>query len=441
LSAAALLHVAATVSVFVVGRYALLPRFFDADGVAGSFASDSRLYMTEARLLVGELAAGRLGAWLAAPYPLHAKLYSLCFAALGWCFGFTVLSAEPLNLACYLAILILVYRLAAETFDARAGLLASAVVALWPSFLLHTTQLLKDSLFIVAVLALVAVCARLLSDNLSPMRGVRTGAAGGVAVAAVWLVRREMWPVALAFVLITASLIIVRRLRERSLPTGGALGVVLLVALALCVPLVVRPYFTPRPDSPEGKAIGAQPTTPECERRLVATRADEVDGTAFMLLRSRVVRSRVMATCVAASGSNVDADVELRSVGDFIRYLPRAVAIGFLAPLPPMWLASGAQVGAAGRMLGGVEMLLTYLIELAALAGLWARRGQMSAWLLALSCAAGTTALGLVMPNVGTLYRLRYAFWMLLVILAAGGAARFISARRGMSEAATVEAG
>lgn len=65
----------------------------------------------------------------------------------------------------------------------------------------------------------------------------------------------------------------------------------------------------------------------------------------------------------------------------------------------------------------------------------------MSAWLLALSCAAGTTALGLVMPNVGTLYRLRYAFWMLLVVLAAGGAARFISARRGMSEAATVEAG
>jgi hypothetical protein len=111
LSVAALLHVAATVSVFIIGHYALLPRFFDPNGVASSFASDSRLYMTEARLLVGELAAGRLGAWLAAPYPLHAKLYSLCFAALGWCFGFTVLSAEPLNLACYLSILMLVYRL------------------------------------------------------------------------------------------------------------------------------------------------------------------------------------------------------------------------------------------------------------------------------------------------------------------------------------------
>lgn len=241
--------------------------------------------------------------------------------------------------------------------------------------------------------------------------------------------------------MITASLIVVRRLCERLLPTGGVAGAALLVALALCVPLVVKPYFTPRPDSPEGKAIGAQPTTPECERRLAAARADEVDGTAFMLLRSRVVRSRVMATCVNGAGSNVDADVELNSVGDFIRYLPRAVAIGFLAPLPPMWLASGAQVGAAGRTLGGAEMLLTYLIELAALVGLWTRRRRLSAWLLALSCAAGTTALGLVMPNVGTLYRLRYAFWMLLVVLAAGVASRFISARRRMSEAATVRAG
>jgi hypothetical protein len=86
-------------------------------------------------------------------------------------------------------------------------------------------------------------------------------------------------------------------------------------------------------------------------------------------------------------------------------------------------------------------MLLTYLIELAALAGLWARRERLSTWLLALSCATAVTALGLVMPNVGTLYRLRYAFWMLLVDLAAGGATRFISARRGRSEAATVGAG
>jgi hypothetical protein len=80
-------------------------------------------------------------------------------------------------------------------------------------------------------------------------------------------------------------------------------------------------------------------------------------------------------------------------------------------------------------------------LELAALAGLWAWRGRLSAWLLALSCAVGMTALGLVMPNVGTLYRLRYAFWMLLVVLAAGGASRLIFARARKSQTAAAVGG
>jgi hypothetical protein len=441
LIAAALLHVSVTVAVFVAGRYALVPSLFDRDGVASSFASDGRLYMTEVRLLVEDLAACRPGAWLAAPYPLHAKLYSLCFAALGWLFGFTVLSAEPLNLACYLSILILVYRLGAETFDARAGQLAATVVALWPSFLLHTTQLLKDPLFIVAALALVAACARLLSGSLSWAGGVRAGTAGGGSVAAIWLIRSEMWPVALAVILIAAPLVAVRRLREAGLPAGCTAGTVLLVALALCVPFAVEPYRNPSTDSPAGRAIDLPPVTPECERRLAAARLDGQHAAPFTRLRARVVRSRVMATCAPAAGSNVDADVELNSFGDFALYLPRAVAVGFLAPMPRMWLASGAQVGAAGRVLGGTEMMLTYLLELAALGGGWAQRGRLTAWLLALSCAAGTTALGLAVPNIGTLYRLRYAFWMLLVVLAAGGALRFIFARaRQRGEVGTVEA-
>jgi hypothetical protein len=35
--------------------------------------------------------------------------------------------------------------------------------------------------------------------------------------------------------------------------------------------------------------------------------------------------------------------------------------------------------------------------------------------------ALGIVALGLVVNNVGALYRLRYPFWTLMVILAAGG--------------------
>ena len=64
-----------------------------------------------------------------------------------------------------------------------------------------------------------------------------------------------------------------------------------------------------------------------------------------------------------------------------------------------------------------------YVVEGLALLGLWRGRRQLSVWFLFLVAAMGITALGLVVVNVGTLYRLRYVFLILLIIIAAEGAA------------------
>ncbi len=78
-------------------------------------------------------------------------------------------------------------------------------------------------------------------------------------------------------------------------------------------------------------------------------------------------------------------------------------------------------------------MLLTYGIELLAVIGVWHRRHHLTTWLLSFTFAAGAVGLGLVVRNIGTLYRLRYPFWVPLVILGAGGAvhlsSRFFSRR------------
>ena len=75
-------------------------------------------------------------------------------------------------------------------------------------------------------------------------------------------------------------------------------------------------------------------------------------------------------------------------------------------------------------------MLLTYLIEALAVIGLWQKRRQLSVWLFTFSAILGVTALGLIVVNIGSLYRLRYAFWILLVILGAGGAVHLVSSLR-----------
>jgi NADH:ubiquinone oxidoreductase subunit K len=123
------------------------------------------------------------------------------------------------------------------------------------------------------------------------------------------------------------------------------------------------------------------------------------------------------------SGSNIDSGVRLSGAGDLISYLPRATAIGLFAPFPDMWFARGSQVGLSGRLLVGLESLLMYAFECLAMYGLWLGRRRLSVWMLFSIALMGTIALGLVVANVGTLYRMRYVFLMLVVVIAAGGAA------------------
>jgi amino acid transporter len=75
-------------------------------------------------------------------------------------------------------------------------------------------------------------------------------------------------------------------------------------------------------------------------------------------------------------------------------------------------------------------MLLTYALEALAVIAVWQNWRKLSVWLLLVSAMLAATALGLVVVNIGSLYRLRYPFWILLVVLGAGGAVHLFSRPR-----------
>src|SRR5207302_2633180 len=99
------------------------------------------------------------------------------------------------------------------------------------------------------------------------------------------------------------------------------------------------------------------------------------------------------------------------------------------APFPNMWFETGSQVGRAGRLLSGCETLATYFIELATLISLWRMRKNLAVWLLTLTVFLGLVGLGLIVVNIGSLYRFRYPFLMLMFVLAAGGIRQILSHR------------
>ena len=155
LSVPAVLQIVSTFMVFIVGRLRLLPSHIDANGIAISFASDGTRYQSESVELIQTLARDGIVAWFKSAPSFHVKVYSLSYAALGRLVGFNILAVEPLNVLFYLATICIVFKLGRELFSREVGILSAAIVAVWPSFLLHSTQLLRDPLFIALWLLLI----------------------------------------------------------------------------------------------------------------------------------------------------------------------------------------------------------------------------------------------------------------------------------------------
>ncbi len=434
LFAAAILHVTLSLSLQQIGRSQLLPNTFDGYGVAVAFVPDAVCYREGAIDLAGSLRAGKVRYWLGADYQFHEKLYSVCFALIGGLLGYGVLGAEPLNLLLYLSILVLVFRIGREVFDRRAGLLAAVTAALWPSLLLHTTQFIKDPLFIATTLALVLIVVCWASRAYSWAGALLCGAAGATLATVFWLGRAEMGALLIAIVLLGALTLAASLLRERRAYAPNLFAMAMLVVFTLGVPRVM----------PGALNLGGyrypakQKSRPRAAEGMLSKAAEHVGQ-----LRYEFV------TSYPYSGSNVDSDVSIDDAGDLLRYLPRAEEIGFFAPFPNMWLARGAAVGSAGRLLSGAESLAMYFVEVLAVVGLWSGRRKLAAWFLFAVAATAVTALGLVVNNVGALYRLRYPFLLLLITLAAGGAASVLEllseggrshTKRGDTSAAAVAA-
>jgi len=412
LAAAALLHISVAAAVLAVGRYQLMPAQFRADGL-GEFASDCFPYQDEAVELVSVLRTQGLTTWATWPTQLHVRLYSLPLAVLSRWMGFSVLAIEPLNLFYYLAILALVFRLGKEVFDYRAGLLAATIVALWPSLLLHTTQLLRDPLLLVVVLILILAITRGLKRDYPWHRGVLVGILAALAIVVIRIVRVPMWDLTILMVGLFAVFLLARLVRERRLLIGNVgLAAIMIAAI------VVTPHF-------QSAFRNQQHTT--ARRRILPEQIQALPLSDQIGLRRAAfgLDADDPERITSAPGSVMDPDVHLNGRADIIRYLPRAAAIGFFAPFPNMWLSSGAEVGFSGRFLSGVETLFTYALECFALAGLWRARKQLAPWLLFAMVGIGAVALGLVVNNIGALYRLRYSFWILIVVLGAGGVMHF----------------
>ena len=402
------LHVALTTAIFIAGHFQLLPSLFDPNGIGLTFAIDGATYRRLASEMATHWQTYGISAWLDIKSPLHARLYSIPFAIFGRVVGHNILAAEPLNLFHYLATLTVVYLLGRELFSARAGLLAASIVGLWPSFLMHSTQLIRDPLAVSCLLSLLLVLTLLLSREFAWRQALALGFGAAALVTVFWLVRGNMWNAVVVAVALTLILLSFRMVRGRKFMAGNAMVLLLIVVAMLFVPSRLESTtlggYRP-PATPLAIPSASQPAP-----------AEGVWTRAINQIRDRRGGFRFYD----AQESNIRGDIQFSSAGDIVRFLPDAAVIGFMAPFPRQWFEAGSY-GAAGRVLSGAETFVMYLLYLAVGVCLWRERRRLAMWLVFLTAAAGVIGLGLVVVNAGALYRIRYVFWIMLIVIAAQG--------------------
>lgn len=125
--------------------------------------------------------------------------------------------------------------------------------------------------------------------------------------------------------------------------------------------------------------------------------------------------------------SNIDHDIGFSSIKDILFYLPRVTQIVFLAPFPNQWLGD-ASCGANSlmRKISGFEMIITYFMLIFLPYAIWYWRRRIEIWIIFIFCIYIMLVYGLVVCNIGTLYRMRYGFITILVALGIAGFFAFL---------------
>lgn len=132
----------------------------------------------------------------------------------------------------------------------------------------------------------------------------------------------------------------------------------------------------------------------------------------------------------SGAASNIDLEISVDSFGKLVAYIPRAYQIAFLAPFPTTWLQSGSsESNTMMRRISIVEMILVYigLLGLPFLVYFYYRK--IIVWILILSNMIILLPIVIGIPNVGTIYRMRYGFLMVIVALGYAGLFSFYESR------------
>ena len=392
------------------------------------FAGDSIGYHEYAIKILGFLKEGDYVHWWTDSVCWHVKLISLSYGMIAP----HPLSFAPINAAAWAMSVLLVFGITRQLFHDRLRLAIVSCLAFGfcPSYLLNTTQLLKEPFYVMGIIMVIWGWVGLLSGRESYKCCLSVGLGSLLAC-----LTRGFILVPLVFLSLLAMLFVVWRTGQ--LWKHALLASVFVVGIYVIEHQTDMEFYRPGAielgDIYASRILAARQQKSQSEKEknfLWQGRKGGYFGLCRWLEYPSIMISYArgsFAHTYLNAGTNIDTEVNFRSVGDIVFYIPRALQVGFLAPFPNQWFGKGKAAGRIGRIIGGLETIGWYILLPGFLyfLGTGTVALQIRVW-LALYCISMVLLAALVVTNIGALMRMRFVYLLPVLIGGLQGWSRFI---------------
>ncbi len=389
----------------------------DVNGVTGNLIGADSLYFHEVAVkLADQIKSQGWSAWML--YPANGATGNVAIlAAMYVLFGVDPLVIVPINALLHVLSAMLILSIGRLAWPGRLGWLAGFVTAILflfaPSALLWYGQVHKDGYLILGVL--LVIYGWLASEF--PL--INYWKIIGLSLLGILLII-FVKPYAILLVLIGAlAMFAVYVLGNYFFCSSfGVNKRAILNKLIIIAMLVLVSIFSPRggveSQNYSNWSTDENAAAFEWQWQRTSWLPDCIDRTLEVAAKTRlgliVYGQRVGAESI------YDANILPSSAVDFIAYLPRAAQIGLFAPFPSRWIEKYS----AARLLSVVETLVWYLAAAGILLGLISKYNSFASQLIVI-CVLMVTIYGAISANVGSLYRIRFIYIELLILVGVGG--------------------
>ena len=453
-------HIFVSIFLFIVANTEHLSSLHNGMGI-WYFALDSGKYHLEALNLITHLQSHEWSEWWALyPEHHHVKIISLTYLITGY---HVPISFEIVNSFVWATSILLIHRVSKLLFiNNNLTSLVAIMFFFQPSILISSTQLLRDPILILGFCFVLYGFAVLSKQKTTWKWAVMIQ----IGIILLLLMREYLSVVVLACLLIPAIALIKEK---RFIPP----------LLFLIIPMLLLVFFAPHkyvPDvdsitdtiekqvqtpvtneiqvqtpvtneiqvqTPVTNEIKVQtPVTTEKQVQTPVSTEKQVQSIYLNAITSKIsslkqvqsiylnaITSKISSLRLgfreinlAGAGSSIDLNYRFNSISELVKYFPRALQIGLLSPFPPDWFEKGQSTGKIGRLLAGMEMIIWYLILSGFIFVVFKDPSVLKPFATVFLFSITLIILyAYVIPNIGTVFRMRQAYMMPFFLFGAYG--------------------